>query len=439
MDGGIACKNSSAIYETAGYTNEGGSSMGKIKPVCVEFKLPQNQIIPFSVIQKEMVLRNGEDPDPEYGYAADIAFLDLYANEVSSIPIPVISYSDIKDFNAWKNEFENLKASVLVWSNAVRPQIQSMPETLLEKADVIQDKLDYVISKADHILEELSSGNTPTDDINKFNEKMKDLVDRSNKAVQRLEQFHTMLTDHTTRLTQESKQFVSLSAKVTEMTAEQQKMLDDLKTEIDDYERARKGFIAGACVTGIFGAGFLAGGIAAIVLIPGAGIGIGIACFFGAGILFGGMGICIDRAISLKNKIEAAKDKQTNIENEKMTLGLIGGQFDNFATQTEDLTNAVDDIWNNWQCVSTALDNIATYADQISHKSQTNLQDWKDIANDLASTSAVLDTLRDAIKTMDIKTQIFTDCDLQGCETEEQIKEKLKEYWEEHMETQTTA
>lgn len=413
--------------------------MGKIRPVRVEFKLSANKIIPFSVIQNTAALQS--DEEPEYGYAADIAFLDLYADEVSHINIPIITYSKLKDFDQWKDSLTNLKASVLNWNNTVRPIIQNMPADLSSKSDLMKNKLDDVIVIVGDILEALNDGRQdPEPFIKQFNSNMSALSDRSNKAAAILEEFHTTLKDHSTRLENEGKLFVTLSQKVTDMTAEQKKQLEDLTAMINDYESKRNAYIAGAAVTGVLGTAFLVGGIAAITFIPGGGLVLGIACFFGAGISYAGMGICIDEAIALKKAIESKKNEQTNVENEKMTLGLIGGQFDNFAARTGDLTAAVDDIWDNWKYVSTALNNIVAYASHINNsKPDITYAEWNDVLNDLNSVSAILKTLQEAINTMELKTQIFTDCDLQNCTTQEEIMAKLKEYWEEKTKNSTAG
>lgn len=409
--------------------------MGKIRPVNVSFQLASNQVIDFTMVRNNCMLCMDNEAEEEYGYAADIAFLDLYVKELEAVQIPVISYSDIGksgEFEKWVKSITTLKTDANIWNNQVLPAIRSLPGDMDSHAERIKENFDYTVKDVKDIIYYLNNeiSDRYSNAVDRFNRDLSALQEETSKQTEALKKFFARMEEYQKSIITESEQLKALSKSASKLTEEQQKQIDKINDKIAGYESSRKSAIAGACVTGV-----LAGGvIAAMVLIPGVEVFLGIACFFGAAILGVGTLLCSLQAQNLKKMIEAEVANKSNIDKEKIVIALIGGQFSALSENVKALTDSVKDIISNWGAVSDALDNIQKAAKKLEGKSSvTTINEWKVIDNDLSAIRTIVDTLNEAIETMDVKTKIYTGCDLSDCTTEDDILRKLKEFVEEKI------
>lgn len=409
--------------------------MGKIRPVNVSFQLASNQVIDFTMVRNNCMLCMDNEAEEEYGYAADIAFLDLYVKELEAVQILVISYSDIGksgEFEKWVKSITTLKTDANIWNNQVLPAIRSLPGDMDSHAERIKENFDYTVKDVKDIIYYLNNeiSDRYSNAVDRFNRDLSALQEETSKQTEALKKFFARMEEYQKSIITESEQLKALSKSASKLTEEQQKQIDKINDKIAGYESSRKSAIAGACVTGV-----LAGGvIAAMVLIPGVEVFLGIACFFGAAILGVGTLLCSLQAQNLKKMIEAEVANKSNIDKEKIVIALIGGQFSALSENVKALTDSVKDIISNWGAVSDALDNIQKAAKKLEGKSSvTTINEWKVIDNDLSAIRTIVDTLNEAIETMDVKTKIYTGCDLSDCTTEDDILRKLKEFVEEKI------
>lgn len=409
--------------------------MGKIRPVNVSFQLASNQVIDFTMVRNNCMLCMDNEAEEEYGYAADIAFLDLYVKELEAVQIPVISYSDIGksgEFEKWVKSITTLKTDANIWNNQVLPAIRSLPGDMDSHAERIKENFDYTVKDVKDIIYYLNNeiSDRYSNAVDRFNRDLSALQEETSKQTEALKKFFARMEEYQKSIITESEQLKALSKSASKLTEEQQKQIDKINDKIAGYESSRKSAIAGACVTGV-----LAGGvIAAMVLIPGVEVFLGIACFFGAAILGVGTLLCSLQAQNLKKMIEAEVANKSNIDKEKIVIALIGGQFSALSENVKALTDSVKDIISNWGAVSDALDNIQKAAKKLEGKSSvTTINEWKVIDNDLSAIRTIVDTLNEAIETMDVKTKIYTGCALSDCTTEDDILSKLKEFVEEKI------
>lgn len=413
--------------------------MGKIRPVNVSFQLASNQVIDFTMVRNNCMLCMDNEAEEEYGYAADIAFLDLYVKELEAVQIPVISYSDIGksgEFEKWVKSITTLKTDANIWNNQVLPAIRSLPGDMDSHAERVKENLDYAVEDVKDIVDYLESEKSDRFKraVVRFDKDLSALQEETSKQTAALKKFFARMEEYQNNIITESEQLKALSKSASKLTEEQQKQIDKINNKIAGYESSRKSAIAGACVTGVLAGGVIGGGIAAMVLIPGVGIVLGIVCFFGAAILGVGTLLCSLQAENLKKMIEAEVANKSNIDKEKIAIALIGGQFSALSENVKALTDSVKDIISNWGAVSDALDNIQKAAKKLEGKSSvTTINEWKVIDNDLSAIRTIVDTLNEAIETMDVKTKIYTGCDLSDCTTEDDILSKLKEFVEEKI------
>lgn len=294
----------------------------------------------------------------------------------------------------------------------------------------IQDEFNEVNNKAESVIAALRDSEDCKVYIEKFNKHLNLLKHNTDKEQQKLSNFFAMLIKHQSRLEEESKKMTDLSDQVSRLTEARQSQIDQIAREMESYQEARKAYIAGACVSGILAGAAIAGGITAITLVPGVGICIGVAAFFGMGLLSTSAAICSVQAEKLKKLIEELGKNKDNIDIEKCAIALIGSQFESLTAQTDDLINAVENIVKNWDAVDQALSNIQKAVQDLTGKPETEatLQIWEAVKNDLSSLNTIVESLKEGIQTMDTKTTIYTDCDLSDCKTEEEILKKLEEY-----------
>lgn len=406
--------------------------MGKLRPVSVKFQMPENKIIPFTMIcdQKNSMLKASQE---EYGYASDMIFLDLYAAEVAAVLIPSVSHYKPKNYSQWCNQISELKTDVKIWQEDVSPTIRSKPKILADKVKDIEYWLSNSISPVENIIWKLDHKRPVEDlDIEFFYRNMNSLLEEVKKPVSILNDLKNKLTDYTVNLNAQNESLIKLSETAAEMTEEQKKQIEKIEAQIRDYQSSRKAAIAGAAVTGVLAGAAIAGGIVALKLIPGVGeiiLGLGV---FAALILGVGTVACTRQAINLKECIENEEEKKDNIVIERDAIILTGDQFGGFADETKELVHAVEDIWENWNDVANVVWNINNFAQRIKVEGkQAPLTEWQAVNNDLHALEKIIESLKEAIATMDLKTEIYTDCDLTGCSTEEEILERLKEFTEE--------
>lgn len=411
--------------------------MSKIRPVNVSFRLEENKIIPFTVIgnPNKMKLLSAQGQRETYSYAADIAFLNLCESELSKITIPVLNYSDIaktKEFENWKNSINNMKSGAGKWENVVEPAIREFPENIEARKKSVQISLESVSDCIEDIVKFIKNGKEKD-----FNNRYKDLEHemdqlqtRANNQINIFQDFVSKILNYSNDIVQQCDALSALSQQTTKLTGEQQKQVDAIISNIDKYEKQRKQYIAGACVTGTLLGGVIAGGITVAALVPGIGIAIGIACFFAGGALGAGMGICTARAIEIKKQIESLTQTKDNVFLEKAAIEIIGTQFSTWAAEVENLKASLQDILKNWKGVSDAATNIHNAVQKMKGKvgNVKSVEKWNDIQADVDSISAIVDTLNDTIETMQTKTEIYKNCNLSDCTTKEQIEEKLEEF-----------
>lgn len=401
--------------------------MGKLRPINATFQLSTNKTVNFSMLSSKPVLLSNDNTN--YGYAADIAFIDLYCKEIMAIQSPTITYSQIDNYGVWLDGLKKLKGSVAIWNDTVVPAIIAIPEKLDKKYDDIHFEFKEIEKSVKYVIESLENQEDAKHYINTFNNHLKHLKNEINNENQIFSNFINMLTNQQYRLKDENAKLKNLSTLTIKLTDDQQKQIDKISKQIKDYEDSRKKYIAGAVATGVLAGAAIAGGITAIFLVPGVGLFLGIAAIFGGSILATGTIICSLEAEQLKKSIEALKNNKDNVEKEKIAMAVIAEQFDDFEKRTVNLLNDLQDIINNWNCVSNVIDNIKEKVDEITQiTDMTTIDDWKKIENDIQVLDKIVNSLNEAIETMKCRTYVYTDCDVSGCTTEEEILNKLQEY-----------
>lgn len=401
--------------------------MSKLRPVDVSFCMPSNKLIDFPMLRTRSRLLCAQPQD--YGYAADIAFLSLYAKEILAIGIPTISYSDIaktKGYRDLENGLVELKVSVKNWDDNILPSIIAFPDKMKTGFGDIEYEFGQVDEKVKKIIKCLNYQDKIDVYVAQFQNHLDFLKENVDKEKGYLDNFIQMLMERQGALRDEEKKLHCLSNNVVHLTQQQQQQIDRIKKQISTYENSRKAAIAGACVTGILAGVVVAGGIASIIFVPGAGFAIGMVCFFGAGILAAGTGICTAQAIQLKEAIEHLRDTQTDVEKEKTAIALLEEQFNDFASRTEELVSDLKDMIENWNAVSQVLNNINYAVSKLNTKPTET--EWQDVQNDLNSLHEIFESLEDGIQTMDVKTDLYMGCNLSNCTTEEEIMKALQEY-----------
>lgn len=402
--------------------------MGKIRPVDVMFELPENKIIKFTIAKKHN--RTLQDTNTEIGYASDLIFLSFYVSEIEKIEIPEIKYSKLENYDAWTKSIGTLKSSSFQWKKGVFENLTALPNILMDTGNIINAHLNNLIGYCDYIIE-AENNETYEKYIEYFNKTCSKLTDSTNLYINNITSVKDILDKHSKRLKNESNEFLNLSKTGNELTKEQQQQIQNITNAIQELEDQRERYIAGAVTTGILSGLFIAGGIALIVLVPGAGIPLGITCFFGGGISATGMGICISESLKLKDEIESSSQKKSNIENEQTTIALLNTKFELLSKKAVALCQSVEEIWGNWKSILDVASNIKQIAQRLSDKKPETTKDiWQSVKNDLVQIQKLIKALEEPLATLDYQTQVFVDCDISKCETEEECLKKLKEYAE---------